>query len=132
ASCGIGNSYGHPHQQTINNLAALGYDITDNFKRTDIDGDVALSVKQDPDTGVFALYLGADAVNPRTPGAFPEMPWLSWWHIAAVIWLAGIVVILFVIKTQRPAKKSGSSAPTSAVYNKPKSNGATKKPGSRK
>lgn len=38
-SCGSGNSYGHPHQETLNRLNQLGIEIL----RTDLDGTIVIS-----------------------------------------------------------------------------------------
>ncbi len=42
-SCGEGNSYGHPHQETLDRLAELGTEVF----RTDEDGTIVLSIEED-------------------------------------------------------------------------------------
>lgn len=70
-SCGEGNSYGHPHSETMEKLQGLGVP-EDNILRTDILGDITLSVRLD-ENGVYNLYCGDKATDaPVTPDPDPD------------------------------------------------------------
>lgn len=62
-SCGLNNSYKHPHAEVMERLAALGF--TDkNIVRTDYNGTIAMSVKGVETNGVlsYELFMGAETV----------------------------------------------------------------------
>ncbi|HEY8444192.1 MAG TPA: MBL fold metallo-hydrolase [Clostridia bacterium] len=46
ASCGKGNSYGHPHKEVLDRLLDLGF-LEENILRTDTVGDIVFEVKAD-------------------------------------------------------------------------------------
>lgn len=97
ASCGLGNSYGHPHAETMARLENIGFDMT-KFLRTDINGDIVLSIKQDQPGGAFALYHGAEAVRTLTE---PPLEWLGWFEIAIGLWVICTFFIFVVVKTAK-------------------------------
>lgn len=65
-SCGEGNSYKHPHVETLDRLAEMGVP-QDNILRTDLEGDITLSVRAD-ESGEFKLFYGDKQTAP------PEVP----------------------------------------------------------
>ena len=62
-SCGEGNSYGHPHTETLEKLSAMGVP-EDNILRTDKVGTITLTVKAD-ESG-YSLFYG-DSKSNQTP-----------------------------------------------------------------
>ncbi|MDE6401754.1 MAG: MBL fold metallo-hydrolase [Clostridiales bacterium] len=78
-SCGEGNSYGHPHSETLDRLEAMNVP-QENILRTDVVGDITLSVRAD-DAGEFKLFYGDKATVapdvpdvPETPDPDPDTP----------------------------------------------------------
>lgn len=59
ASCGEDNSYGHPHEEVLQRLTDSGFS-EDNILRTDLDGDIVVSVSYDETDSIYKLYLGTD------------------------------------------------------------------------
>lgn len=97
ASCGLKNSYGHPHAQMLERLENMGFDM-DKFLRTDLNGDIVFSVRQESPGGAFALYHGAEAVRIVTG---PAVEWLDWFEIAIAIWIVSMFFIFAVVKTSK-------------------------------
>ncbi len=65
-SCGENNEYGHPHAETLARLRAM--DVPDsNILRTDVSGDITLSVER-CDDGSYGLFYG-DVKSSATPTA---------------------------------------------------------------
>lgn len=54
-SCGINNQYGHPNAEVLERLANLGFDAQ-NILRTDVLGDIVISVEQE--NGQFVVKYG--------------------------------------------------------------------------
>lgn len=71
-SCGDGNSYGHPHSETLDRLEAMGVPES-NILRTDLVGDITLSVRVD-ENGAYNLFYGDKASAPIEPDDPPELP----------------------------------------------------------
>lgn len=71
-SCGDGNSYGHPHDETLDRLKAMGVP-DENILRTDRVGDITLSVRVD-DNGEYSLFYGDKASKPIEPDDPPDLP----------------------------------------------------------
>jgi len=95
-SCGIGNSYGHPHAETLGNLNDLGYDTAKNLQRTDLNGDIGFSIK---DSG---LTDGAEGLRLKVGGwGVEELEWVEWWQLAVILWIGSLVVVFTVIKTKK-------------------------------
>lgn len=57
ASCGLDNSYGHPHQAVYDRLEALGFKDENNL-RTDLDGDIVISIMFDDYYNYYDVVLG--------------------------------------------------------------------------
>ncbi len=55
-SCGDGNSYGHPHDETLARLDAMGVP-QENILRTDVVGDITITVEAD-ESGAYVLRYG--------------------------------------------------------------------------
>jgi competence protein ComEC len=69
-SVGAGNTYGHPHQETLDRLAAAGV----TAYRTDLDGTVTLT----SDCSTYSIATSGPAVTPTvTPVASPGPPPIS-------------------------------------------------------
>lgn len=122
-SCGDGNSYGHPHSETLDRLDAMGVPES-NILRTDLVGDITLSVRIG-ENGEYNLFYGDKASAPTEPDdPTPELPpciysevlvyrefmgiklkWgvVAWSGYAVLVILAAINVAL----TGRGAKASG-------------------------
>ena len=71
-SCGEGNSYKHPHVETLDRLAEMGVP-QDNILRTDLVGDITLSVRAD-ESGEFKLFYGDKQTAPPEVPDPPETP----------------------------------------------------------
>lgn len=70
-SCGEGNSYGHPHQETLDKLAAMNVP-QNRILRTDVVGDITLSVRAD-EAGEFKLFYGDNQTGkPNVPVQPPQ------------------------------------------------------------
>lgn len=69
-SCGKGNTYKHPHEETLKRLAAMGVP-DENILRTDIIGSIVLSVRAD-DNGTYGLYYGDKKTD--VPATDPSKP----------------------------------------------------------
>ena len=111
ASCGFGNSYGHPHAETLTRLNDMGFSA-DNVLRTDQNGTIVLAVRQD-ESGVFALFYGANAV--RVEKSAMELGSLDvrWREICITIWIFAAVVLIvqpiaseFNKKTKKKRKRT--------------------------
>ncbi|HEY8423503.1 MAG TPA: MBL fold metallo-hydrolase [Clostridia bacterium] len=61
ASCGLNNSYGHPHKETLDRLTKLGF-LEENILRTDQAGDIVFEVRADS-RGNYALYYNGQKVS---------------------------------------------------------------------
>lgn len=69
-SVGAGNTYGHPHQETVDRLAAAGVTVY----RTDLDGTVTLT----SDCSTYSIATSGSAVTPTvTPVPSPGPPPIS-------------------------------------------------------
>ena len=66
--CGTGNSYGHPHQETLNKLQNIGAEIY----RTDLNGNIVVST----DGSTYSVSTQKEAVSPiiRPAGTPPALP----------------------------------------------------------
>lgn len=67
-----GNKYGHPHSETLDRLEAMGVPES-NILRTDLVGDITLSVRVD-ENGAYNLFYGDKASAPIEPDDPPELP----------------------------------------------------------
>ena len=156
-SCGEGNSYKHPHSETLDRLKNMGVP-EDNILRTDALGDITLSVRADAN-GVYNLYYGdkaTDAPVTTDPADKPETEKkeqvlvyrkvgsikLTWgvvaWVVYAAIVVAAVVHIAIVgnkdmngsssgKNSGSTGKKCGNKKANSAVSNKSKSSGGKRK-----
>lgn len=100
-SCGFGNSYGHPHQEKLEQFRADGIK-DENVLRTDRNGSIVLSVHADA-AGEFQLFHGANAV------VRAESTSVDWRYIAicifAVVFLILIVEPLIRTLTKKAKRK---------------------------
>ncbi len=71
-SCGDGNSYGHPHSETLDRIDAMGVP-NENILRTDILGDITLSVRVG-ENGEYSLFYGDKANAPLDPDETLQPP----------------------------------------------------------
>ena len=73
-SCGEGNSYKHPHTETLDKLSAMGVP-EENILRTDKTGTITLTVKIDESEGQnkYALFYG-DSKSDGTPSEPSDTP----------------------------------------------------------
>ena len=100
-SCGEGNSYGHPHQEKLDQFKAQGFK-DENILRTDEKGSIVLSVRYDEASGEMRLFYGAGAMQktPQSGGgsgsAFDIRDYLRWRYIALAIFVV-ILLIAFIV-----------------------------------
>lgn len=88
-SCGAGNSYGHPHKEVLDRLDEMGFS-QNNVLRTDISGDIVMSIKYDEAAKKYILFFGSEAVHTADGGIK-----VTWLEIAiAIIVLSAIVLII--------------------------------------
>ncbi|MBD5131185.1 MAG: MBL fold metallo-hydrolase [Clostridiales bacterium] len=73
-SCGEGNSYKHPHQEALDRYLAIGVPES-NILRTDLVGDITLSVRTD-ENGEYKLFYGESASGAPIEPNDPEDPWI--------------------------------------------------------
>lgn len=64
-SCGAGNKYGHPDKAAIDRYTAIGVPDA-NILRTDIAGDITISVRMD-ENGVFKMFYGEQSSEAGKP-----------------------------------------------------------------
>lgn len=116
-SCGEGNSYKHPHQEAIDRYKQIGVK-DDNILRTDIVGDITLSVKNDG-TGAFKLFYGEKSTVVRETESVLvyrkigniELKWkFVGWIVLAVIVVVITVHILFVISNGGKTVNGGAKS----------------------
>ena len=86
-SCGFDNKYGHPHDSKIKELLKTGFK-EENILRTDKNGSIVLSVRQD-EGGEYKLYHGANAMVKSQETS------IDWRYIA--ICLFGAVFFVMII-----------------------------------
>ncbi len=104
-SCGFGNSYKHPHTETLDRLNEMGFSA-DNVLRTDQNGTIVLAVRQD-DGGAFALFYGANAVRVEKSAMEIGTVDVEWREICITIWVfAAVVLIVQPIVSEYNKKKS--------------------------
>lgn len=89
-SCGTGNSYGHPHQEVLARLAALGFD-QEHILRTDKAGDVVVAVKI---TNGEADVLYGETKLTTAPAVKVGAVTVSYREIAAAIFVLSFVILL--------------------------------------
>ena len=101
ASCGLDNSYGHPHAETLTRLKEYGF-RDDHVLRTDTVGTIVASVKLN-DAGTYALFIGEFSVaEVPTESGFA---W-RWLYIAGIIFVVLFVLIIILPSlTKRKRKK---------------------------
>ena len=108
-SCGEGNSYGHPHEETLERLKAYGFKDS-NILRTDQKGSIVLTVERG-DGGDYALSAafvtdsGSQSVDveqisvPHNGG----FKW-RWLYIAGIIFAAAFILII-IMPSLTPSKR---------------------------
>lgn len=104
-SCGEGNSYGHPHQEKLDQFKAQGFK-DENILRTDEKGSVLLSVRYDEASGEMRLFYGEGAMQKPPSGsgsAFDIREYLRWRYIALAIFLL-IAIIVFIVPVVKKMK----------------------------
>lgn len=87
-SCGEGNSYGHPHAETLERLAAMGFDDK-NILRTDQMGTIVATVKLN-EQFIYDLFVGE-----ATGGTVAAFAW-RWLYVAGIILAVAIVLLLIL------------------------------------
>ncbi len=104
-SCGLDNKYGHPHKEVLERLDALGFK-QENILRTDVNGDIAMSIKFDETSGEYALFFGADVVRTQKTVSLGviDITWLE--IVVTFIVIAGVV--LLVLPIFMGGKRSGA------------------------
>ncbi len=95
-SCGAGNSYGHPHAETIDRLSEMGVP-DENVLRTDIAGSIALTVRAD-ESGEYKMFYGGKAAAPVvTVYVYRELLGIKLkWAVVAWTCFAVVAVLLTV------------------------------------
>lgn len=106
-SCGEGNSYGHPHAETMTKLNKLGFSES-NIVRTDVMGSISMAVRGDvTESGEveYTLYVGTETVS-RTEVSEEEAP-LSWKEIVytAIVVIVLVLIIYPIVDTVRKNNK---------------------------
>lgn len=101
-SCGEDNSYGHPHKEVLERLKALGF-TEENIVRTDVNGNIAMSVRATRDENgdaiydgghvVYELCMGAETVRRSVAAVGNDSVNLTWKEIV----IAGIIIVLLVL-----------------------------------
>ena len=91
-SCGEGNSYGHPEQEFLDNLAKVNV-LSENIYRTDLNKNIIFGISSNDGT----LNINSDIeVDPNASASNASQPavvlYYSWWIIAGVL-----VLICFVL-----------------------------------
>ncbi len=105
ASCGLDNSYGHPHESVYTRLNALGF-IQDNHLRTDLDGDILVTIGYVESLSKFSIIYndtvydtgGVTSVIISTSGV------ITWFNIV-VITIVLLIVFLVVLPTVLEKKR---------------------------
>ena len=111
-SCGLNNSYKHPHAEVMERLAALGF--TDkNIVRTDYNGTIAMSVKGVETNGVlsYELFMGAETVvknvnvvKTSEHAIGNDKIHLTWTEIV-ILGVIVIIAVLIVMPAVKQARK---------------------------
>ena len=106
-SCGFGNSYSHPHTETLDRLNAMGFSA-DNVLRTDTNGTIVLAVRQD-ENGVFALFHGANTVRVEKSAMEIGSVDVQWRELCITVWVALAIVLIVqpILSDMGIKKKSG-------------------------
>ena len=86
-SCGLNNSYKHPHTEKLEQFAREGFK-DENILRTDQNGSIVLSVRYNAETNDFRLFYGAD------PMVKTQEKTIDWRYIALCIFVVVALVIL--------------------------------------
>ena len=86
-SCGLNNSYKHPHTEKLEQFANDGFK-DENILRTDRNGSIVLSVRYNAETGDFRLFYGAD------PMVKTQEKTIDWRYIALCIFVFVALVVL--------------------------------------
>lgn len=86
-SCGLNNSYKHPHTEKLEQFAREGFK-DENILRTDQNGSIVLSVRYNAETNDFRLFYGAD------PMVRTQEKTIDWRYIALCIFVVVALVIL--------------------------------------
>lgn len=138
-SCGVGNSYKHPHTEVLDRLKKLGFS-DGNILRTDVNSHLALSVHKDTDNS-YKLFYGATAViNEGAALSLGNNVDIMWKEIAVSLWL--IVAVILIVqpicaeansrfrKTAKQAEKSTNYKSANSNYSikGSSSSGKSKKP----
>ncbi|MCH5351081.1 MAG: MBL fold metallo-hydrolase [Clostridiales bacterium] len=123
-SCGDGNSYGHPHSETLNKLDGMGVP-EENILRTDLVGTITLTVKEDSgeDGEGYALFYGNNKSDQNPSGPSEQEPTdppettkvLVYYKIGSIditwplaVWAAYVIFALLVLANLfANGKKSG-------------------------
>lgn len=102
-SCGEDNSYGHPHKEVIARLKEMGF-ADENIVRTDVNGNIAMSVRASTDADgnilydngkvIYELRMGAETVRRSSATVGNDTIALTWKEIVIV---AIIVIVLVLI-----------------------------------
>ena len=109
-SCGFGNSYGHPHDETITRLGEMGF-RNGNILRTDTNGTIVLAVRYDEEIGGFGLFHGATAVRVEKSAMNIGTLEIEWRELCITVWLALAIVLIvqpIVSEYNKKTKKSGT------------------------
>lgn len=146
-SCGLGNSYGHPHSETLDRLESMGFS-EDRILRTDLHGTIVVALyereetvyiaadtENGPDFGEMPATTDPDPVDPDPTDTDPtdtdEFDILAWFdsleplHKGLIIGAAILIVIAVVIvvgknNAQKKAKAKSSSKKKSSGKKKTK------------
>lgn len=118
-SCGVGNSYGHPHPETLARLSQMGFK-DENILSTAVEGTIALSVRGsigDDGQAQYVLYRGANAYRA------PQASKLQWRTIVLIA--CGVIVLILIVEplvrtAVRAYKSSGGKTTSKSTTRKRK------------
>lgn len=114
-SCGEGNKYKHPHQEVLDRLLSLGFS-QDNFVRTDVNGNIAMSVRGETSASggapVYELYMGAEAVRRTAAAVGNDTIRLTWTEIVilAIVVIIAILIVAPIAAQVRKKSRSGGKS----------------------
>lgn len=93
-SCGFGNSYKHPHEQTLDRLTSLGFK-EENVLRTDKNSSIVLAVANVE--GTYQLLSGANVVRTeKATVAIGGVVNIQWRELCITVWV--IIAAILIIK----------------------------------
>ena len=134
-SCGLNNSYKHPHAEVMERLATLGF-TDENIVRTDYNGTIAMSVKGVETNGVlsYELFMGAETVvknvnvvKTSEHAIGNDKIHLAWTEIVILGVIAVIAVLIVMPAVKQARKQVRKAAREAGVSSSGRSKGTRRK-----